>query len=157
EHAVVDARVHRLGGGREEVARVRGHLVEVHVDLGLPGAGGGDAAAALLLRRPGPVAVEIDQVVVLAAAGPGLEVLGGDAVDVRRLALALLVAVEVALAAVRVAQRGDQGAAGGAPLAAAPPEAHPHPRRERAGEPLALAPRERLGVGEAEALGPDLL
>ena len=180
QHAAVDARMHRLGGGREEVARVRGHLVEVHVDLGLPGAVGGDAAAALLLRRPGPVAVEIDQVVVLAAAGPGLEVLGGDAVDVRRLALALLVAVEVALAAVRVAQRVDQhddvveqprpvtlrggervrrhhGGLGGGRLVAVHAVGQPHDRRQAPGEALALALREGLGVGEAEALGPDLV
>ena len=63
--------------GREKVRRLVAHLVEVDEDLRIPLAVLGHARARLALRRPGPVAIHVDEVVIEAPARPRLVVLEG--------------------------------------------------------------------------------
>ena len=81
--------VERLGGRREVVRAVDALLVEVDVDGGPPAVVERQPRARLGLRPPGPVAVEVEEVVVKAAAGPRLVVLaavGGPGLGGRRAA-----------------------------------------------------------------------
>ena len=97
-----DVLVERLGGGREVVGIVDAHLVEVGVHLGQPLRVEGNALAALLLGLPGPVAVQVEVVVVEAPARPGLVVLPGVERGVGRLTGHAVVPVHVAVVAVGV-------------------------------------------------------
>jgi len=107
-HVAGDVRVDRLRIGREEVGRVRSHLVQVDEDLRIPAAVFGDPGARLLLRGPGPVTVHVDQVVIETAARPRLAVLERFGIRIRLRAAAADEPLHVALTSVRILQRIDQ-------------------------------------------------
>ena len=94
-----------LGGGREVVGIIRPHFVEIGVYFGQPLVVERDALAGFLLSLPGPVAVQVEVVVVEAAAGPGLVVLPGVGLGVGRLVTDAVVPVGVPVMAVGVHAR----------------------------------------------------
>ena len=100
-----DARVEGLRGRREVVRAVHALLVKVYVDGGQPAAVEREPRARLGLRRPRPVAVEVEQEVVEAPARPRLDVLARVRARVRGRADALREAGHVAVAAVGVQAR----------------------------------------------------
>ena len=102
-----DGVVEGLGARREVIRALDALLVEVDVDGRHPRFVQGEAGAGLGLRAPGPVAVEVEEVVVEPAAGPRLVVLPGRWVGVGLPPAPLAVAAEVALAAVGVEARVD--------------------------------------------------
>ena len=101
-------RVDRPRVGREKVRRLVAHLVEVDEDLRIPLRVLGHARAHFALRRPGPVAVHVDQVVIEAAARPRLVVLEGVGIRIGLLAARADEPRDVALAAVGIEQRIDE-------------------------------------------------
>ncbi len=176
----VDVRVHGVGRRREEVGRLRGHLVKIDVDLRLPAPHRLDPEARLALRAPRPVPVEVEAVVVGAAARPRLAVLGRGRIGVGEAAAALLVGGHVALPAVGIRHRVDQhhqvverlgaGAAagrqqvgrcqrrlGGGGLVAVDAVGQPDHGGQPVGETFALAGGERRGIGQQGAVAADLV
>ncbi len=106
--ALRDVRVDGLGGRREVVRVVAALLVEIDGHLRLVVEADRDAPAALGLRLREPVAVHVEEVVIGAAAGPRLVVLGAVGHGVRRGRLALQVLEDETRAPVRVLHRVDQ-------------------------------------------------
>ena len=102
---VGDVGVEGLGGRGEVVAVLRAHLVEVGVDVGLPPLVEPEALLGLYLRGPGPVAVEVEQVVVGPPPGPGFDVVPGARRGLEGGGLAAADAVGVAGVAVGVEAR----------------------------------------------------
>ena len=97
-----ERRVDRSCGGREVVAVTGAHLVQIHVHLRLPRTVSGDAVAALGLRLPRPIAVEVEEIVVDASAGPGFVVFGSEAVAAGFGAFVRAIELHIALASVGV-------------------------------------------------------
>ena len=91
-----------VGFGAEEIGAVGAHFVQVHVDQREPLAQGFHLVEDLGLGERNPVAVQIEEVVVDAPAGPRLEVLGGHRAGVRLEAPRLLEVVHEAVAAVGI-------------------------------------------------------
>ncbi len=64
----------RLGSGRKIVGSRRTHLVEIGVEVWHPLVVELDALLRLLLHLPGPVTIQVEEVVVRPTAGPGFVV-----------------------------------------------------------------------------------
>ena len=81
--------------------------MEVDEHLRIPAAVLGDASFCLLLRCPAPIAIHVDQVVVVPAARPRLGVLECIGIRIGRCAARADVPLDVALASIGVQQRID--------------------------------------------------
>ena len=101
-------RVVGIGFGREEVGRVRTHLVQVHKDERKPFLVDRDAATCLGLRQRNPVAVHVEQVVVGAPAWPWLVAFGRDAASGRFEPGCVVEAIHEAVAAIGVLDGVDE-------------------------------------------------
>ena len=101
-------RVGRRGGGRKEVGGVAAHLVKVRNHLRPVLEEQVDLAPGLRLALDEHVAVEVEQVMVRASAGPRLVVLGGDRGLVRPSCLRDPVLIDKAISPVGVLERVDQ-------------------------------------------------
>ena len=101
-------RIVRVGFRCEEIRRVRTHLVKIHVHHRQPLAQRLHLAEDLRLGQPDPIAIQVEQVMIGAAAGPRLIVLGRARTRIRHQAASLLEVVHEAVAPVRVLRRIDQ-------------------------------------------------
>ncbi len=101
-------RVARLRCRWKEVGAVAAHLVQVDHDLRQPLEQDRDTAAALGLCLREPVAIQIEEVMVGAAAGPGLVVFGGQAQGVGDAGATGPGGLDEAPATIGVLQRVDQ-------------------------------------------------
>ena len=174
-----DPRVQRLGLGREEEGLVRAHLVAVDDHLGPPVADQGGVTLGFGLGLDEPVAVQVEQIMVVAAAGPGLVPLGRGGVGIGQGAAARGEAVEETLAPVRVLGRdedddgvgqpglggrvgqqatgGLHGGVGGADLIAVDRIGHPDQDRLIRDQGGGLLGRGAARIGQGAGVGLDLV
>ena len=137
-----DVRVLRLRGGREVVRGLSAHLVKVHHHVRIPLQVDAHAPHRLRLGKGEPVAVHVEQVVVRAAAGPGLVALRGHRVGVGHGGAADVVLGEEPCAAVWVLERIDEDDG----LA-----------EDRVDRGIALGGEEMVGLGEGGVRRRDLV
>ncbi|MNY09303.1 hypothetical protein D3C86_1422130 [compost metagenome] len=177
----IDPGVQRIGLWREEEARIRAHLVGIDQDLGPPVADQGGVALGFRLGLDEPVAVQVEQVVVIAARRPGLGPFRRQRVGVGLGAQTGLEAVDEAVAPVGVlgrdeddhgvlhpalrlgvggvhqAARGGHGGVGGADLVAVHRIGHPDDDRGVVDEGAGLIRRGAARIAQRPRRGLDLI